>query len=325
MGLIGYAGPYIPVEMISAAGYQPYSLLHGDYELMQEGTHYVRIDACPLVRANIAYVIRKRTEFAACIGAVGCDMSRRMFDIIHQYTGIPVYILHVPRTDNRQIFDDEIDWLIDELVHLSGKDFREELPGEIRRWNAVRERWRQLELQRAAYPSLLSTRAFHEAVRHYHKGNPELEMNIPENPSSKKPRVYLVGSELSYESADLLRSMEENLCIVGDSIYGLSRFLNVSIKTPDLDGLKTAYYDQPPCIYRRSNRKYYDHIIREIQKRQCQGLMGFTLDYCDAYEFELKHIEDTVGLPVLRLRTDYSFQKMSQLKTRLAAFGEMLC
>ena len=40
MKLIGYTCPYVPVELLSAAGFQPYCLLHGDYELMQRGTEY---------------------------------------------------------------------------------------------------------------------------------------------------------------------------------------------------------------------------------------------------------------------------------------------
>ena len=48
-------------------------------------------------------------------------------------------------------------------------------------------------------------------------------------------------------------------------------------------------------------------------------------DYCDAYEFELKKMENTFDLPLLRIRNDYSSQKTGQLKTRIAAFGEILC
>lgn len=324
MELVGYACPYIPVELISAAGYQPYSLLHGDYELMQEGTRYARIDACPLARANIAYVIKNSTRFAACIGSIGCDMSRRMFDIIHEHADLPVYIIHMPRTDNRQIYSDEIDHLIAELNFLSKKDVLARLPDEIQKWNSLREHFRSFENQRAAAPSRVSTYEFHKAARSFYQGVADTVPDIPLT-DSQNPRVYMVGSELSYESSDFLQLLEEHLCIVGDFVCGLSQFLNVSITTFDLAGVKNAYYTQAPCVYRRSNKEFFNHITQAVQARNCQGIIGFTLDYCDSYEFELKYIEKSVGLPMLRLRTDYSFQKISQLETRIAAFKEMLC
>ena len=91
MELIGYTCPYIPVEILSATGFRPYALLHGDYDLMQNGLLYTRIDACPLVRANISYVIKHQNKFVALVGAIGCDMSRRMFDVLREHTKIPIF------------------------------------------------------------------------------------------------------------------------------------------------------------------------------------------------------------------------------------------
>ena len=326
MNLIGYTCPYVPVELLSAAGFQPYCLLHGDYELMQKGTEYARIDACPIVRANIAYVLDNSERFAALVGTTGCDMSRRMFDVISENANIPIFVINVPRTDNVRMYSDEIDWLVQELSHLSQKDILTEITHEIAQWNAARIVLRGFDEKRAAASSLVSTADFHVIAQSFYRGDIDkvITSRLVEN-ISQKPRVFLSGSEMSYESTKLLDLLEQDLRIVGDDMCGLSRSLQVNIKENTIDGIKSAYYGQPPCIYRRPNHEFHKFISTQIERRNCEGVIGFTLDYCDAYEFEMRNMEQIYGLPLLRIRTDYAAEKENQLKTRIAAFGEMLC
>ena len=251
-------------------------------------------------------------------------MSHRMFDILSEHTDIPLFVLHMPRTDNKEIYDDEIDWLIDQLEDLTKKNIKDQLNQEIEKWERFREKYRGYDVKRNADPSVISTTNFHAKARYYYQGQINDAFSIPEEPSAQ-PRVYLIGSEISYESNHFLKLLENQLRIVGDFSCGISQFTGVSIVGPGLHGIKQTYYDQTPCPYRRPNTAFYMHIAKQVKERRCQGIIGFTLDYCDAYEFEMKHLETKLELPVLRIRNDYSFQKMSQLKTRIAAFRELLC
>jgi benzoyl-CoA reductase/2-hydroxyglutaryl-CoA dehydratase subunit BcrC/BadD/HgdB len=321
---IGYTCPHIPVEIISATGLKPYCLLHGDLELMDRGTDYMRIDACPLVRSNIAHILQESDRYAALVGSIGCDMSRRLFDVIGEHTNIPTYVLHMPRTDNFQIFSDEIDWLVERLEHQFNMSIKEKCISEINKWETLRSGFRAMERKRYIGTPLLTTSVFHAAASTYYQGTPLVTAIQPQT-NSNGPRVYIVGSECSYESTDFLRLLEENLSIVGDNVCGLSQFLNVRIKNKSLHGIKETYYTQIPCIYRHPHTAYYDYVLSQLKERSCDGVIGFTLDYCDHYEFELKKMEEIFGLPLLRIRTDYAREKVGQLKTRIAAFGEMLC
>jgi benzoyl-CoA reductase/2-hydroxyglutaryl-CoA dehydratase subunit BcrC/BadD/HgdB len=293
---------------------------------MQQGTQYARIDACPLVRANIAYVIDHAARFAALVGTTGCDMSRRMFDVISEHTDIRTFVMNVPRTDNPNMYSDEIDWLIQELTMFTGKDIITGIPQEITTWEAARTRLRGFDEKRADTFPTISTSDFHAPAQSFYKGDIDkvLTSRVPEH-ECRKPRVFLLGSELSYESTALLNLMEEDVCIVGDDLCGLSRSVQVHITDKNIEGIKRAYFDQPPCIYRRPNHEFYHYISAELERRACQGVIGFTLDYCDAYEFEMRNMEQVLGMPLLRIRTDYAAEKTNQLKTRIAAFGEMLC
>ncbi len=323
--LIGYTCSYIPVELLAAIGLRPYRLLHGNIELSKAGERLVRVDACPLVKSNLSHIVNNQHKFAAVVGSTGCDMARRMFDVVDRMTDIPVYLLNNPRTDNPKIFNDEIDWLVKQFEHQSHKKLSNDvLSLEIVKWENVRQQFRIINKKREANPSLISTTDFHKAAMNYYKGNIDNKITIKEN-RSDKPRVYLVGSAITYEVNELLQLLENELRIVGDFNCGLSRFLNIKIEEKTLVGIKRAYYNQPPCIFKRPNRKFYEWIYNRLNELSCSGIIAWTLDYCDSYEFELRRMEKKFGLPMLKLRSDLSFQNLSQIKTRISAFREMLC
>jgi len=322
--LIGYSCAYVPVEILAATGLKPHRLLHGEIKMAQDGEKYARVDACPLVKSTLSYVVEHREEFRCLVGGSGCDMARRMFDILGKIVDIPTLVIDNPRTDRFSIYSDEIDWLQKELGNITGnKITADAIQKEILRWEALRRHFRTLDEKRRAQPSLISTADFHKAVVNYHKGEIDFPPFIPEK-SSDKPRVYFLGSALPYEANPALMLFEERLRIVGDNNCGLSRFLNINCAETTLDGLKKAYYDQPPCIMKRPNRPFYEHVTRQIRELECRGVIAWTLDYCDNYEFELKRLENRIDLPVLRIRSDLSFQNLAQLKTRIEAFAEML-
>jgi benzoyl-CoA reductase/2-hydroxyglutaryl-CoA dehydratase subunit BcrC/BadD/HgdB len=325
MQLIGYTCSYVPIELLSATGLRPYRLLHGDINLSKEGDKLVRIDACPMIKSNLAYIIQNERKFAALIGTTGCDMSRRMFDAASEHTNIPVYILNNPRTDNPKIYHDEIDWLVNQLEKLSNKKFTEELiKNEINKWEGTRKELRIIDEMRASCPSLVSTTNFHNVMVSYHQGSSDKAVTFCQSPS-EKPRIYLLGSAITYEANHALQLIEKKLRIVGDFNCGLSRPTHIKIAERSITGIKNAYYNQPPCLHKRPHKKYYDFIAQEVARLNCIGIIAWTLDYCDVHEFELQKIEKEFNLPVLRIRSDFSYQGNSQLRTRIEAFTEMLC
>ena len=325
MQLIGYACSYIPVELLSATGLRPYRLLHGEINLSKRGEKIVRVDACPMIKSNLAYVIENQKRFAALVGSTGCDMSRRMFDVLSENTKIPTYVVNNPRTDKPALYSDEIDWLVKQLEHLSRKKFTDEIiRNEIDKWERMRAELRTIDNKRAAYPSLIATTDFHKVMVGFCQGSFENEITFCQSPS-EKPRVYILGSAITYEANHILHMVETKLRIVGDFNCGLSRPLHIKIEEKSINGIKKAYYNQPPCLYKRPHHKYYEFLQSEITRLSCIGIIAWTLDYCDVHEFELQRIEKIFNLPVLRIRSDFSYQSNSQLRTRIEAFAEMLC
>jgi len=73
-----------------------------------------------------------------------------------------------------------------------------------------------------------------------------------------------------------------------------------------------------------------DRIFRlkqMISEYQVDGIVYNVLRGCLPYDFEVRNVEklsETLGIPVIRVETDYNTEDMEQIKIRLEAFVEML-
>jgi|UniRef100_A0A7V3RHH1 benzoyl-CoA reductase/2-hydroxyglutaryl-CoA dehydratase subunit BcrC/BadD/HgdB len=325
MELIGYTCcSYIPIELLSATGLKPYRLMHGDPLLSLIGERLVRVDACPLIKSNIGFVLENKKRFACIIGSTGCDMERRMLEIIRTATGIPVHILNNPRTDNFEIFNNEIDLLVRELEQFFHRKFDKSLvQKECERWKKVREQFQEIDAKRRSNPSTLSTTTFHKMVTNLYKGNLEGGGSDTPDEMTYKPRVYLLGSPISYESGPFIDLIEKRLRICGDYNCGLSRDIYTNVSEPTIEGLKKTYYNLP-YIFKRPNITYYEWIEKELKLTKSTGIIVSVLDYCDNFDFEISRMEKRFKLPILKLKSDFSFQNQSQMKVRIDAFIEVL-
>jgi benzoyl-CoA reductase/2-hydroxyglutaryl-CoA dehydratase subunit BcrC/BadD/HgdB len=64
-----------------------------------------------------------------------------------------------------------------------------------------------------------------------------------------------------------------------------------------------------------------------IRDYQIEGLVYHVLRGCLVYDFEYKQIEEDLGrlgIPVIRLETDYNEEDIEQLRIRIEAFIEMI-
>ncbi|MEO0161045.1 MAG: 2-hydroxyacyl-CoA dehydratase family protein [candidate division WOR-3 bacterium] len=325
MELIGYTCSYIPLEILSATGLKPYRLLHGEISLSQKGETQVRIDACPLIKSNLGFLLENKNRFACIIGATGCDMSRRMVEVVKTFTDIPVYIFNNPRTDNFEIYSNEVDGLVNELEQFFHRRLDKSIiEKECEKWEKIRQHLISIDAHRRTHPSALSTTTFHKIVKGYHQGKfEEIAKGVPEE-ISYKPRIYLLGSPISYESGPLLELIEQRLRICGDFNCGLSRGIYIRVTEKSVTGLKKAYFNQPPCIFKRPNKRYYEWVEKDIKATKSTGIIAFVLDYCDNFDFEIPQMERCLPLPILRLKSDFSFQNISQIKIRIDAFIDVL-
>jgi len=68
-------------------------------------------------------------------------------------------------------------------------------------------------------------------------------------------------------------------------------------------------------------------LRQAVEDFQLDGVLYLVLKGCVIYDFELQRVEklmQELGLPVLRIETDYNPEDVEQLRTRVEAFIEMI-
>ncbi|MEO0004942.1 MAG: 2-hydroxyacyl-CoA dehydratase family protein, partial [candidate division WOR-3 bacterium] len=120
--------------------------------------------------------------------------------------------------------------------------------------------------------------------------------------------------------------------IVWDESCTGSRYFEhlVDETAQDLDGQITAIaerYFKISCACFTPNQERIDAIVRRAQEFNVKGVVQYVLQTCHGYNIEAMRVEAAlkgIGVPALKVVTDYSEEDTEQLRTRIEAFIEQL-
>jgi benzoyl-CoA reductase/2-hydroxyglutaryl-CoA dehydratase subunit BcrC/BadD/HgdB len=341
--VVGYFCVYAPVELVQAAGAIPVRLMRGGHAAEEEGERYLRSDACSFCNACMGNFeldpVYKQVD--AVVSVNTCDMMRRLPESIERHFGIPVFQLYMPRTSEPlphrvAEFRRQLDLLAEELRALTGNAIGEQrLESEIAAFNRLRDMLRQASDTRQADSPLLSGSTMLDlAVTAWLLGPVKAVSLIEEvlrmvaarpRPEGRRPRLMLGGSTLTEDDRWLLDLVEEKADIVTDILCTGTRWFaeDVPAEGAPLDRLARFYFSRP-CMHRRPNLSMYEYAQKLAHEFRVQGLVYKTLLYCDPWNFEARRLQESLGIPMLHLDTDYSTENREQLRTRVEAFLETL-
>ena len=109
--------------------------------------------------------------------------------------------------------------------------------------------------------------------------------------------------------------MSDPVVPVDDSFDGLIRSLAVRAIRPC------------SCPTFADNKQRIFRIRQMIRDYKIEGVIYHVLRGCLVYDFEYRKIEEDLGrlgIPVIRLETDYNEEDIEQLRIRIEAFIEMI-
>ncbi|MBS7622132.1 2-hydroxyacyl-CoA dehydratase [Candidatus Bathyarchaeota archaeon] len=355
--VVGYLCPYIPEELITAAGMIPIRMVSGSsYEAMHAGEQYVKPYSCPYVRSCIGNKANGEPYYdlldALCV-ACTCDGMKNLQQYWRRYFDIPVYTVGVPQTSNRfrtrqqaiEYFRGELRQLRRSLEELNGREISDRrLRSSIRFHNLIRARMRRLYEYTTSEPPLISWREvfkishagflldrvqFLEEATRIVEALKSSRRTKAENGS--KPRLVIYGSLMSFEDTKVL-DLAENAGgkIVGDALCTGSRFWrkDVALDVPSIDGLVERYLHNIPCAYMTDTTMRLNYVVARARESRAQGLIYYTLKSCDTFRSEFRIFEEALrkelGIPALLIETEYSPADMGTTRTKIEAFLEML-
>ena len=147
------------------------------------------------------------------------------------------------------------------------------------------------------------------------------------------PRLLISGCPMAVPNWKLPFIIEQSgAVIVGEeSCVGERGTRNDTIITGDdledlIDNIVDRYF-QIDCAIFTPNPDRQQHIKEMFKKYKADGIVHYTLQFCQPYDIESHMIEaelEEEGLPVLNLVTDYSNEDSGQLSTRIEAFIERI-
>ncbi len=353
--VVGYFCIYAPVELVQASGAIPVRLMRGGRAAEEAGEPYLRADACSFCNACMGNFGREPLyqQVDAALAVNTCDMMRRLPESIERHFGIPVFQVYMPRTSEAlphrvAEFRRQLDQLTADLGKFTGQPIGEErLETEIAAFNHLRDMLRQAsDSRRMARPLLNGSTMLDLAATSWLLGPVKAVSLVEEvlrmvaarpRTEGRRPRLMLGGSMLTEDDRRLLEMVEEKADIVTDILCTGTRWFAEDVTDEGergsgevgrrgrdpLDRLASFYFSRT-CMHRRPNDGLYDYARQASRDFRVEGLVYKTLLYCDPYAFEVKRLQEALGLPLLHLDTDYSSENREQVRTRVEAFLETL-
>lgn len=346
--IIGYLCCYPPLEILEAADLVPYRIMGSMVEPITEADAYVETDICPYIRSCFDLAIKGKFDFLdGVIMPHSCEPVEAIYHVWEYYLH-PSYchylnVPHLSRPASWEFFRGELNGFKKSVERFLGSpipDYR--LSQEIDFYNENRALLRELYHLRKLDPPLLSGREMTQIliatlslpVKESNELLREALQEVPERrncPHSKGARLLIYGSELDdIAFVELVEECGANV-VIDDLCIGTRYFWHDVEKTPDpLAGLAVRYLDKIPCprTHRMEKpRERYKYILDFARDFKVNGVIFYTLKYCDSLGFDLPDLRDClkeIGLPVLYIEHDYNLATMMPLKTRVQAFVEML-
>jgi len=338
---VGWTCTYLPLEILEAAHLTPFRIL--PEATTEKADSYLDPNFCPFIKATLEKALSGGYSFLSGIIFLNtCDGMRRLFDAWRLYCKPTFsYLLDLPRVmDSSSItfFKEGLEDLIKQLeVHFRRKIIEDDLLMAIERSNKTRELLITLfSLQGRGDPpfthgeilDILSERwkvnrpLFNQALELFISS-----INLDQKAYPLGPKVMLTGSLL--DGGDLVRMIEElggevvasELC-TGQRIHNI-----VNLDSDPLDSLSQAYLGKPPCGRMHDTQRRIDFLKQRLLECKAQGLIYFSLKFCDPYLYEAPAIEGAlkeIGIPTLFIEGEYSGKPGGGIRTRIQAFLEVL-
>ncbi len=354
--LVGTYCVMMPEELVYAAGARPIKLCSGNYTGYHFGDDITPRDACPLVKAVVGNMMMGGSNlYEACemfIVPITCDPKKKMAGMLKEYK--PVSELHVPVN---KLDDDAMDYFIRDLYRMKhklealtgNKITRKRLTkavsdmaavqGEIYRFIQLKGN-KDLLLRGSHAMAVMNSYAYDDAGRwakNLKKLNDVLEERLhTQHFLTKKrlPRIMVTGSPMTFPNLKVPLLIEEmgGIVVADETCLG-DRFNYDPVAACDasMDGMMRALATRciAPCSCPTfsANDQRIKRVKHMIETHQVEGIIYHVLRGCIVYDYEYQILEremGPLGIPIIRVETDYNEEDIEQLRIRMEAFIEMI-
>ena len=344
-----------PPELIYASGAVPVKLCSGNYTAFSIGDDIAPRDACPLVKAVAGFkqtgLMPVYEDCSMMIVPITCDCKKKIAGMLSERCEVTT--LHIPATrEDKDIeaFMNQLYDLMEKLENVTGNTityqslsdgFRKVGYAQYELSEFIRLKKQMPYLIRGSHAMAILNSASYmpadEWGKALHEVNLSLEKRIAENKtvtSKKLPRIMLTGSPIVFPNIKIPLLIEEMGGIVAgdETCMGERGMWDPAVITDNsFDGMISALANRAlrpcPCPTFADNSQRIYRLKQLIKENKIQGVIYHVLRGCLVYDFEYRRIEEELGklgIPVIRLESDYNEEDIEQLRIRIEAFIELI-
>ncbi|MBM4162754.1 MAG: 2-hydroxyacyl-CoA dehydratase [Ignavibacteria bacterium] len=341
---------YVPDEIALAAEVLPIPLCGGSHWSVDYADKMFPREICPLIRSTFGMAFSNTCPYKklkdGVVGETTCDAKKKAWDLLK------FEVMEVPQKKNerdRDLWRAEVRAFKEYVERLSGvRVIPERLKASIRLLNRKRQVLQDINtFRKLPNPPisgldalLVSQVALNQDLNAFMDGCErlieELHRRVEDGVSAyamEGPRVLIAGTPSPMGNWKVHYAVESSgLQIVADeTCTGIRYFRDLVDEAPDdLEGMIDAIADRYfkiDCSCFSPNTERIEHVKKIIEEYAIDGVVQNILSFCHGYNVEAKVIEDMLaglGIPSLKIVTDYSYEDLEQLKVRIESFRELL-
>jgi bcr-type benzoyl-CoA reductase subunit C len=341
---IGFFCPYVPEELIHAAGAFPFRLMGTPIKMSHVQSH-LPPNCCHLVKSSLESLLQGELDFLrGIIFSHTCDTIQGVADIWALQRRIPLQFnlmtpSHLDSELSRPYLKAEIERFKSFLETNVGKITPQNLKASIQLFNRIREKIQEIYTHRPKWHKQISGMDFARIIRagylvdhqRYLELLNDLLNALPEKEeeSNNLVPVFLTGNMVHSDSYFSLIE-GSGAIIVQDDLCSGTRFLRLMVPEDidPIEGLTNRYLVSFLCPTKyKGAYAHAETLLKEVQKSGAKGVIFLLYKYCETHFFDypdLKQILESKGFPTLLLEVEDPSYSIEQLKIRIQAFVEML-
>jgi len=344
--VVGILCEFTPRELIMAAGGIPVCLCGGSAETIPAAEEVLPANLCPLIKSTYGYSVMQANPFLELadllVAESTCDGKKKMYELLAERH--PMYVLELPQKpgdpDARAHWRRELEKLVAQLEQrFAVRVTDEKLRGAIAQMNRERHLRRELAgLMKADSPPLTGCELLElkslisclpADLAQYERALEELPGRNLEPPLEGRVRVLLTGVPLPHGAERVLQVIESSggLVVCQENCTGIKPLVeDVDPDAPDpLQAIADKYFHLP-CSVMTPNAGRLDLLRCLASEYRVDCIIDLIWQACITYDVESHLVrrlaEEELGLPYLRIETDYSPSDSARLGMRVQALFE---
>jgi len=341
---IGFFCPYVPEELLHAAGGHPFRLMGTPVKISHAQAHLPPY-CCHLSKSSLESLLQGELDFLkGIVFSNSCDSMQGLSDIWALQKRFPLHFnLMIPSNldseQSRFYLKAELERFRDFLGSRFGKMTPQNLKASIQLFNHIRERLKEIYIRRRNGAVQLTGSRFAQLIRagylmdrsRYLELLKEVIKALSEKSedSDHSVPVYVAGN-MAHSASWFSLIEEAGAQVVQDDLCSGARTFRLMVRE-DLDpmeGLTERYFNSFFCPTKYMGpRAHIETLLKEVQDSRARGVIFLLYKYCEAHFFDypdLKLALESKGIPTLLLEVEDPSYSKEQLKIRIQAFVEML-